>query len=218
MNGLIFDLDGTLIDSAPDIQAAVNKMLAEEGISPLDLATVISFIGNGMPKLVERVLHAVQLPLDRHSALYEKTLLLYNQAPSALSQPYEGVVEMLEILAAQGHRLAICTNKPAEPAQQILQDFNLERFFEVVVGGDSLSVKKPNPAPLQHCVARLGASAALYIGDSEVDYETAQQAQIPFIFFTGGYRNASAAFFQNAHHIDQFSALPALADSLLKRP
>ena len=67
MNGLIFDLDGTLIDSAPDIQAAVNKMLAEEGISPLDLATVISFIGNGMPKLVERVLHAVQLPLgDDH--------------------------------------------------------------------------------------------------------------------------------------------------------
>ena len=87
MNALIFDLDGTLIDSAPDIQAAVNKMLAEEGISPLDLATVISFIGNGMPKLVERVLHAVQLPLERHSALYEKTLLLYNQAPSALSQP-----------------------------------------------------------------------------------------------------------------------------------
>ena len=203
MNGLIFDLDGTLIDSAPDIQAAVNKMLAEEGISPLDLATVISFIGNGMPKLVERVLHAVQLPLDRHSAL---------------SQPYEGVVEMLETLAAQGHRLAICTNKPAEPAQQILQDFNLERFFEVVVGGDSLSVKKPNPAPLQHCVARLGASAALYIGDSEVDYETAQQAQIPFIFFTGGYRKASAAFFQNAHHIDHFSAVPALTDSLLKKP
>ena len=64
MNGLIFDLDGTLIDSAPDIQAAVNKMLAEEGISPLDLATVISFIGNGMPKLVERVLRAVQLPLE----------------------------------------------------------------------------------------------------------------------------------------------------------
>ena len=217
MNALIFDLDGTLIDSAPDIQAAVNKMLAEEGIGPLDLATVISFIGNGMPKLVERVLHAVQLPQDRHSALYEKTLLLYNQAPSALSQPYEGVIEMLEILTARGHRLAICTNKPAEPAQQILRDFNLERFFEVVVGGDSLPVKKPNPA-LQHCVARLGASAALYIGDSEVDYETAQQAQIPFIFFTGGYRNASAAFFQNAHHIDQFSALPALADSLLKRP
>ena len=171
-----------------------------------------------MPKLVERVLHAVQLPHDRHSALYEKTLLLYNQAPSALSQPYEGVIEMLEILTAQGHRLAICTNKPAEPAQQILRDFNLERFFEVVVGGDSLPVKKPNPAPLQHCVARLGASAALYIGDSEVDYETAQRAQIPFIFFTGGYRKASAAFFQNAHHIDQFSAVPALADSLLKKP
>ena len=218
MNALIFDLDGTLIDSAPDIQAAVNKMLAEEGIGPLDLATVISFIGNGMPKLVERVLHTLQLPQDRHSALYEKTLLLYNQAPSALSKPYEGVIEMLEILTAQGHRLAICTNKPAKTAQRILQDFNLERFFEVVVGGDSLLVKKPNPAPLQHCVTRLGASAALYIGDSEVDYETAQRAQIPFIFFTGGYRNASAAFFQNAHHFDQFSALTALVDSLLKRP
>ncbi len=218
MNALIFDLDGTLIDSAPDIQAAVNKMLAEEGIGPLDLATVISFIGNGMPKLVERVLQAVQLPQDRHSALCEKTLLLYNQAPSALSQPNEGVIEMLEILAAQGHRLAICTNKPAETAQRILQDFNLERFFEVVVGGDSLLVKKPNPAPLQHCVTRLGASAALYIGDSEVDYETAQRAQIPFIFFTGGYRNTSAAFFQNAHQFDQFSALTALVDSLLKRP
>ena len=218
MNALIFDLDGTLIDSAPDVQAAVNKMLAEEGISPLDLASVVSFIGNGMPKLVERVMQAVQLPLGRHSALYKKTMSLYNQAPSALSQPYEGVVEMLETFAAQGHRLALCTNKPAEPTRQILQDFNLERFFEVVVDGDSLPVKKPDPAPLQHCVVRLGAKEALYIGDSEVDYETAQRAKIPFIFFTGGYRKASATFFQNAHHIDQFSALPALAHSLFQRP
>ena len=120
MNALIFDLDGTLIDSAPDIQAAVNKMLAEEGIGPLDLATVISFIGNGMPKLVERVLHAVQCRRTG-TARSMKNPLLYNQAPSALSKPYEGVIEMLEILTAQGHRLAICTNMPAEPAQQILR-------------------------------------------------------------------------------------------------
>ena len=151
MNALIFDLDGTLIDSAPDIQAAVNKMLAEEGIGALDLATVISFIGNGMPKLVERVLRAVQLPQDRHSALYEKTLLLYNQAPSALSQPYEGVIEMLEILTARGHRLAICTNKPAEPAQQILR-------------------AAPGPGPCSSFWARAGHGAKIMLLSVSLGY------------------------------------------------
>lgn len=212
---LIFDLDGTLVDSAPDIRAAVNRMLADEGIGPLDLPTVTGFVGNGMPKLVERVMAAKGIAPGRHKELTQVTLDHYNAAPSALTRPYAHVPQALEALAAAGHRLAVCTNKPEAPARAILADLGLARHFPVIVGGDTLPVRKPDPAPALACVkalgdGALGGGAAAFIGDSEVDAETAAAAGLPFYLFTEGYRKSPVSALPHRAAFSDFAALPGL--------
>lgn len=207
---VVFDLDGTLIDSAPDIRAAANRMLAEQGMAGLDLATIIGFIGNGLPKLVERVMMRVGLDMARHADLTAITLAHYNAAATDLTQPYPGVVATLEALQQAGHVLALCTNKPEEPARIILRDLGIERFFDGVVGGDTLAVKKPDPEPLLHVIRALGDGPAIYVGDSEVDAETAQRAGVRFALFTEGYRKTPVGAIAHQDAFDDFAALPAL--------
>ncbi|WP_161556158.1 HAD hydrolase-like protein [Mangrovicoccus ximenensis] len=119
---IVFDLDGTLIDSAPDIHAAAAKMQEEAGLAPLDLPRIRSFIGNGVPVLVERIMeaHGLGSAPSRHAALTARFLAHYDAAPAALTRPYAHVPEMLAELAAAGHPLGICTNKPAGPARAIV--------------------------------------------------------------------------------------------------
>ena len=207
---LIFDLDGTLIDSAPDIRAAVNRMLAGEGLEPLDLPTVTDFVGNGMPKLVERVMAVKGIDPARHKALTQVTLDHYNAAPSALTRPYPGVPQALAALEAAGHRLALCTNKPEAPARAILADLGLSRHFPVVIGGDTLTVRKPDPAPALECVKAMGGGDAAFIGDSEVDAETAEAAGLPFYLFTEGYRKSPVSALPHRAAFSDFAALPGL--------
>ncbi len=207
---LIFDLDGTLIDSAPDIRAAVNRMLAGEGLEPLDLPTVTDFVGNGMPKLVERVMAVKGIDPARHKALTQVTLDHYNAAPSALTRPYPGVPQALAALEAAGHRLALCTNKPEAPARAILADLGLARHFPVVIGGDTLPMRKPDPAPALECVKAMGGGDAAFIGDSEVDAETAEAAGLPFYLFTEGYRKSPVSALPHRGTFSGFADLPAL--------
>ena len=210
MNGVVFDLDGTLIDSAPDICAAVNKMLAGEGIASLELATVTSFIGNGMPKLVERVIRHVDLPLTRQQDLTAATLAIYNQNPSDLTLPYNGVMACLDLLTSEGYHLGICTNKPFAITQNVLRELKMSPYFHTVVGADTLPVKKPDPAPLHHCTKVMGANKTLYVGDSETDYQTATNARMPFALFTGGYRKEGLPYFKGAAVFDTFQELPKI--------
>lgn len=207
---LVFDLDGTLVDSAPDIRAAVNRMLAGLAMDPLDLATIIGFVGNGMPKLVERVMAAKGIDPGRHGDLTRVTLDHYAAAPSALTRPYPGIPQALAALEAAGHRLAICTNKPEAPARAILADLGLARHFPVVVGGDSLPVRKPDPAPALACVEALGGGAAAFVGDSEVDAETAAAAGLPFYLFTRGYRKSPIEALPHRAAFSDFADLPGL--------
>lgn len=211
---VIFDLDGTLIDSAPDIRAAVNRMLADEGQAPLDLPTIIGFIGNGLPRLVERAMAARGLDMSRHGALTRITLDFYNAVSPVLTRTYPGVPQALESLRAAGHRLALCTNKPEAPARAILADMGIARHFAVVVGGDTLPVTKPDPAPALECLRALGGGAAAYVGDSGVDAETARAAGLPFLLFTEGYRKEPAAALPHASAFDDFARLPALVEAL----
>lgn len=211
---LVFDLDGTLVDSAPDIHAAVARMLADQGRPPLDLATVTSFVGNGLPKLVERVItHTGMDPAD-HPRLTKATLDHYTAASSELTRPYPGVVKALTKLQESGHKMALCTNKPLQPAREILQSLGLEHFFSNVIGGDSLPVTKPDPAPLHASVAALGGGPTLYVGDSEVDAATALAAQVPFVLFTEGYRKSPVADLPHAASFARFDDLPALVARL----
>lgn len=214
MVAVVFDLDGTLIHSTLDIQAAVNRMLAGEGAEPLDLAAVTSFVGNGLPKLVERVMGARGLPAGEHARLTKVTLGYYSEAPSALTHPYPGVMAALTALAEAGHKMGICTNKPEAPARSILADLGLAGFFASVVGGDRLAVPKPDPAMLHLSVAELGGGVAVFVGDSEVDAATAVAAGLPFALYTEGYRKSPVEALPHDAAFSDFAELPGLVARL----
>ncbi|MGH1457793.1 MAG: phosphoglycolate phosphatase [Paracoccaceae bacterium] len=217
MAHIVFDLDGTLIDSAPDIHAAANAVLAEAGAAPISLADTRRFIGNGAPTFVARMRAARGLPEKAQAPLYAAFAERYAQAVE-LTKAYAGVCSALEALAGQGHRMGICTNKPLIPTRAVMDHLGLSAHFAAIYGGDSLPVHKPDPAPLRACFKELaGGEVApqIYIGDSEVDAETAQRAGLRFLLFTEGYRKSEVA--QIAHHaaFDDFAALPDLVAGLL---
>lgn len=185
---VIFDLDGTLVDSAPDIQDAVNRVWTSRGYAPFDLPTLISFVGNGLPTLIRRAMAARDIDGGDYQSLHDDVLYFYNAADGTLTKPYEGVVDVLERLARQGVRLGICTNKPEAAARHVLRNLGWSSLFEVVIGGDTLAERKPHPAPLLAVSEALSAGPVLYVGDSEIDAETAVAAGLKFAFFTEGYR------------------------------
>lgn len=211
---IVFDLDGTLVDSAPDLMIAANKMLAGEGLEPLDLATITLFVGNGLPKLVERVLRARGIGAHQFPRLYDEVRDFYNAAPADESKPMPGVVPLLEKLKADGHRLGICTNKPEEPARLMLNLLGLEWFFDAVVGGDALPEKKPHPAPLNLAFARLGDGPRLYVGDSEVDAEVALATEVRFAIYSQGYRKQAIEGLPHDYRFDHFDELASIIDAL----
>lgn len=215
MKSVIFDLDGTLIDSAPDILVAVNLALSDRNVEPIDLETLTSFIGNGLPHLVLLTMEHVGLPLSEHAEMSAKTLRYYNSASANLTEFYDGVPELLEYLDVSGVTMGICTNKPYEPTMDILQKFHIAKYFDIVIGGDSLPQRKPDPTPLQKAIDTLGAKKVLYVGDSEVDAETALRARVPFALFTRGYRTTPVDDLPHVIAFDDFSKLRAKFDKLL---
>ena len=210
MQAVIFDLDGTLIDSAPDIQAATNRALADFGCAPLDLPTVISFIGNGLPKLAERARVRAGLSDGVQIDLTQRLMTYYDENPLELTKLYPDCLDALAYLRDAGVKIGLCTNKPYAPAVHILDHLRIAPYFDAVIGGDSLAVKKPDPAPLRETISRLQADDVLYVGDSPVDYQTAQNAGIDFAFFTQGYRNEPLSYFQNAVPFDDYQEFLAI--------
>jgi len=212
---VIFDLDGTLIDSAPDIHAAANRVLRAEGLQEQTFAQVRSFIGRGVPHLIRQLLSAAGHGGDdaRHARMTESFVAGYEEAVG-LTLPYPGVAEALDSLRTAGHPLGICTNKPEAATRAVLTHLGLLEPFTVIVGGDSLAVRKPDPAPLHLAVSRLGQPKAIFVGDSEVDAETAQAAGLPFLLFTEGYRKAPVEDLQQTGRFSHHAALPGLIAAL----
>ncbi len=208
---IVFDLDGTLIDSAPDIHSTANKVFTARGLQPFPFVTVKGFIGNGVGVLVSRLLQSQGFeptgPLQ--AELVVDFVRIYEEAFD-LTSVYPGVIDALEALSAQGHRLGICTNKPEGPARAALRHFGLDQHMRVVIGGDSLPQRKPDPAPLLAALARLGPGPALFVGDSEVDAETARAAGVALALFTEGYRNTPVEALGAKLIFNDFLALPGL--------
>ncbi|MBW7056700.1 phosphoglycolate phosphatase [Paracoccus bogoriensis] len=206
---VIFDLDGTLIDSAADIHACVNAVLRENGVSPLSLPRVRSFIGGGVEILWSRIIAARGIEPARRSDLVAAFMARYHHA-TILTRLYPGVVEALAELSAAGHPLGICTNKPLGPTRAVLDHFGLTPLFRAVIGGDSLTRKKPDPAPLRAAFAALGARTGVFVGDSEFDADTAAAMGVPFLLFTQGYRHSAVDDLVSHAHFSDFAALPGL--------
>lgn len=218
MTAIVFDLDGTLIDSVPDIHNAAVRMLADEGHPPLSVARIRSFIGNGVPALVSKIMAEIgENPENRarHGVLVDRFMQHYEAAPAVLSRPFDNVQDALERLSAEGFRFAVCTNKPERITKQILQDLGMATCFKAVIGGDSLSVRKPDPAPLHAAIDKAGATAAIYVGDSEVDGETALAADVPFVLFTEGYRKVPASEINHQAAFSDFMQLEGIIHELL---
>ena len=205
---LVFDLDGTLIHSAPDLQLAANAALADIDRGPLDLPTIISFIGNGVEKLVERCLTATGGGDEAlHAQVLARFLEVYGDNVTTHTRPYAGVIPALEQFRAAGLRLGICTNKPTGPARDICTRLDLDRYFDAIVGAEPGQPKKPDPTSLFTCIAALGGTpdTALYVGDSAIDYHTARAASVHVRLFSGGYLNAPLPDLDAADRFDDWT-------------
>ncbi|MBI3777938.1 MAG: phosphoglycolate phosphatase [Gammaproteobacteria bacterium] len=211
---VMIDLDGTLIDTVPDLAAAANRMLADLGRPAWDMEHYRAWIGNGVPRFVKRALTG-EMQAEPEAELNERALASfrrhYGEAVSDLSRPYPGVVEGLEQLAARGFSLACITNKAEAFTLPLLRNLDLYKYFKLVLSGDSLPKQKPDPLPLRHACQHFGIDSThgVLVGDSSNDVQAARAAGMPVICVTYGYNHG--------HDIRQ--SLPdAVVDSLTDVP
>jgi phosphoglycolate phosphatase len=215
---VVFDLDGTLVDTAPDLHAHLNEMLAELGREGLELAEIRPLIGDGARALLKRGLEAsggvpASADLD---ALFLEFLTRYTARPLRFGALYDGVAEVLEELHSAGVRLGVCTNKAQAPSERLLAELGLERYLAVVVGGDSLAFKKPHAGHVRTVLERLGsrAAGAVMVGDSANDLLAARAAGLPCVLVGFGYSPIPARELGADLVIDRMGDLPAALTGL----
>jgi phosphoglycolate phosphatase len=188
------DLDGTLIHTAPDLADCANRMLADLGRAAVPIETVMTWIGNGVPRLVKRALTG-QMMAEPEAALFDKALALYQKHYAAhvsdLSRPFPGVVEGLAQLKTRGYRLACITNKAEAFTLPLLKNLDLYKYFELILSGDSLPKQKPDPLPLLHACKHFGITPdhGVLVGDSSNDVEAARAAGMPVLCVPYGYNH-----------------------------
>lgn len=210
---ILFDLDGTLIDSAPDIQNIANAALAQVGAAPISLQETHTFIGEGVEAFVRKMRQARDLSETHQETLLQEIVARYDSAVTHTVM-YPGVEDALASLH-QSHALGICTNKLLRPAVAVLEHLKIDHHFATIWGGDNPLARKPDPAPLRAAFAELGQGPCIYVGDSEVDAETAQRADVPFVLFTKGYRKSPVESIPHTARLDDFSALPEVIEKIL---
>jgi phosphoglycolate phosphatase len=210
---IVFDLDGTLVDTAPDLTAALNAVLIRERLPPIPLESVRQMVGRGARVLIEKALAWHKIPPDPlHTTELVQHFLDYYEANIAVtSRPFEGMESCVRSLAGRGHRIGICTNKPEHLSRKLIAELGLGDLFPVILGADSRPWRKPDPRHLTDTIEALGgkASSAVLVGDSDTDARTARAAGIPVVLVSFGYTETPASELDADAVVDHYRDLEA---------
>ena len=212
MRTIAFDLDGTLVDTAPDLISTLNLVLAGEGLPPVAYDDARRMIGGGARRMIERALTAgdrsvAKAKLDRMFAIF---IDHYRAHIADRSRPFPHVEGVLQRLAGEGFRLAVCTNKLEQLSVRLLDALNLSRYFAAICGPDTFGIQKPDPQMLRLTIRRAGGDVqrAIMIGDSITDVRTARAANVPVIAVDFGYSEVAPAALDADRLINSFAELP----------
>jgi phosphoglycolate phosphatase len=213
---LAFDLDGTLVDSVPDLTNSLNLVLHEHGYPSLTRDEVAPMVGDGVPALVARAFAARGGPVEEATEALPRYIAIYEANATNETRPYPGVVETLQQLRQRGYRTAICTNKLQQATIMVLQGLGLADLFDALAGGDRYPVRKPDPGHLTGLVHELGGSVerTAMIGDSENDAAAAHAAAVPLVLMRYGYARAAPETLGAAAVLDRFDELPRALERL----
>lgn len=216
---IAFDLDGTLVDTAPDLIGALNHILFEHGLVPVPVAAVKHLVGGGAKVMLERGFRDAGAPLadGAPAHMVERFVELYRRRIAEESRPFPGVADALDTLRREGARLVVCTNKRTDLSCELLAAVSLIDRFEAVIGSDKVSARKPDAAHVVEAIAAVGGmrTCALMVGDSSNDVDAAKAAAVPVVAVSFGYTETPAAELGADAVIDHFQELPAVARKLL---
>jgi phosphoglycolate phosphatase len=215
---IVFDLDGTLVDTAPDLISALNHVLGREGLAPLPLASARNMIGAGARKLLERGLEAEGrfVSPEEMNRLAADFIAHYAENIAVESRPFDGLEAALDELAARGCRFAVCTNKLEWLSKRLLDELGLSARFAAICGADTFGVSKPDPAILRQTILQAGGDLAtsVRVGDAGTDVGAARRANVPVIGCTFGYTDVPIAELKPDGLIDHMKDLPAALEAL----
>lgn len=218
---VVFDLDGTLVDTAPDLIGALNFILDREGLAPLPLAAARKMIGAGARRLLERGLEAEgrTLGLDDLDRLTHDFIAYYADHIADLSRPFDGLTDALDELAGRGVKFAVCTNKLEWLSKRLLDQLELSPRFAAICGADTFGVAKPDPVILRQTVARAGGNLAstIMVGDAGTDVGVARRAGVPVIGVTFGYTETPIEELKPDTIISDMRELPKAVGQLLSQ-
>lgn len=214
INGIVFDLDGTLIDTLPDILSALNRVMVSEGFRKINFQEARRLVGGGAQNLVEEAFATIGENKENPTikSAFEKFIKYYEKEPAVKSTLFSNVEDFLQISHKNGIKLGICTNKPIGLTQLIIKEMKLINYFgDAVIGGDSLDVRKPNAIHLYETIKQMGTpiSHTVMVGDSETDVKTARNAGVPIILVDFGYSILPPSQMGADAIISSFLELPA---------
>jgi phosphoglycolate phosphatase len=210
---IVFDLDGTLIDTAPDLIDTLNVVFAREGLPPVDYPVARNLIGGGARAMIARGIEAEGRVLapEKIEQMFGDFIAYYSAHVADRSQPFPGLVDALDALAAAGHRFAVCTNKLEGLSVLLLQKLQLADRFAAICGQDTFGIQKPDPEILRQTITASGGDPrrAIMIGDSLTDIRTARAASVPIVAVDFGYSDPPVSQFEPDRLISHFAQLPA---------
>jgi phosphoglycolate phosphatase len=212
---IVFDLDGTLVNTAPDLLDALNHVLVEAGLKPVDLPTISTMIGHGAKAMIIKGMAAqgAEPDADRMDALFDQFLAYYEDHIAVGSRPFENALEALQTLRDEGALLAVCTNKRQRSTNRLLDALQISEKFSAIMGADSVPDRKPHGDHILLTVDRAGGkrSRAIMVGDSRTDERAARNAGLPFIFVPFGYETETVDQIAPDEVVSNYSELiPAL--------